>query len=91
VTQRDDVGALCPSREVTIKGKPGIPYIAETEVLLDRPTMRASGYVIADPKTWQQKTVLVNPVSITIRGVGGKVREEITAARDSTEGRTRNS
>ena len=47
-----------------------------------RRTMSASGYVTAD-----HKAVLVNPVSITIRGIGGKVLEEITAARDKAEGR----
>jgi hypothetical protein len=39
--------------------------------------MSASGYVTAEGKV-----VLVNSVSITIRGVNGKVLEEITAARD---------
>ena len=47
-----------------------------------RRTMRASGYITAEGKT-----VLVNPVSITIRGVGGKVLEEIQSARDNAEGR----
>ena len=47
-----------------------------------RRTMSASGYVTADGKT-----VLVNPVSITIHGVGGKVLEEIAVARGNAEGR----
>ena len=47
-----------------------------------RQTMYASGYVTAD-----QKAVLVNPVSITIRNVAGNVQEEILAARDKAEGR----
>ena len=29
-----------PSREVTIKGKPGVQYVAETEIVLDRPALR---------------------------------------------------
>jgi len=46
-----------------------------------RRTMHTSGYVVGE------KVVLVNPVSITITGAGGKVLEEITAARDTVEGR----
>ncbi|MCL2120048.1 MAG: hypothetical protein FWH27_16650, partial [Planctomycetaceae bacterium] len=52
-----------------------------------RTTMHASGYVTVDPKTGLEKVVLVNPVSITIRNVAGKVQEEILAARDKAEGR----
>jgi len=33
-------GAFRPSREVTIKGKPGVQYVAEAEVVLDRPVRR---------------------------------------------------
>jgi len=47
-----------------------------------RRIMSASGYVTADGKV-----VLVNPVSVTIHGIGGRVLEEITAARDSAVGR----
>jgi hypothetical protein len=33
-------GAFRESRNVTIKGKPGIQYVAETEIILDRPAQR---------------------------------------------------
>lgn len=33
-------GAFRPSREVTIKGKPGVQYVAETDIVLDRPATR---------------------------------------------------
>ena len=45
-------------------------------------TLGKGSYVTTDGKI-----VLVNPVSITISGVGGKVLKEILAARDNAEGR----
>jgi hypothetical protein len=38
--QMEREGVFCRSRGVTIKGKKGIQYVAETEVMLDRPARR---------------------------------------------------
>jgi len=43
-------GAFCSSRDVTIKGKPGVQYVAETEIVLDRPAMRkVDGRLVSFP------------------------------------------
>ena len=39
-TRLESEGAFRPSREVSIKGKPGVQYVAEAEVVLDRPVRR---------------------------------------------------
>ena len=36
----DAEGAFTRSRDVTIKGKPGVQYVCETEIILDRPAKR---------------------------------------------------
>jgi hypothetical protein len=38
--QLEAEGAFRPSRNVTIQGKPGVQYVAEAEIILDRPAKR---------------------------------------------------
>ena len=43
-------GAFHQSRSVTIKGKPGVQYVAETDIVLDRPaTSKVNGRVVSIP------------------------------------------
>jgi len=43
-------GEFHRSREVTIKGKPGVQYVAETDIVLDRPAIRrVDGQVVSIP------------------------------------------
>ena len=43
-------GAFRPSREVSIKGKSGVQYVAEVDVVLDRPaTSKVNGRVVSIP------------------------------------------
>jgi hypothetical protein len=68
VAQLDAEGAFCKSREVSIKGKPGIQYVAETEIVLDRPAMRSvNGRPVAVPGE-----------AITLRLVMARVVDPIT-------------
>ena len=57
-----------PSREVTIKGKPGVQYVAETEIVLDRPARRKV----------DGRFVLFPGAAITLRLVIAKVVDPVT-------------
>ena len=72
--QLEAEGAFNQCRKVTIKGKPGIQYIAETEIILDRPAKRKvdgrSVFVPGDP--------------LTLRLVMAKVVDPVTGKELST-------
>jgi len=72
--QLEAEGAFQPSRTVTIKGKKGIQYVAETEIILDRPARRKMG----------KRSVLVPGEAITLRLVIVKVVDPVTGKELST-------
>jgi hypothetical protein len=67
-------GMFRPSRNVTIKGKPGVQYVAETEIILDRPARRKDN----------GKSVPVPGEAITLRLVIAKVIDPVTGKELST-------
>ena len=56
------------SREVTIKGKPGMQYVAETEVVLDRPAQRRV----------ENRSVFIPGEALTLRLVIARVVDPVT-------------
>ena len=66
--QLESEGAFRRSREVTIKGKKGIQYVAETEMILDRPARRKVA----------GRSVLVPGEAIPLRLVMSKVVDFVT-------------
>jgi len=66
--QLEQEGAFRQSRNVTIKGKAGVQYVAETEMILDRPAKRKV----------DGRSVLVPGEAITLRLVIAKVVDPVT-------------
>ena len=67
-------GAFRRSREVTIQGKPGVQYVAETEIILDRPAKRKV----------DGRSVMVPGEAISLRLVIAKVVDCVTQKELST-------
>ena len=66
--QLETEGAFQRRRKVTIKGKPGVQYVAETEIILDRPARRKVA----------GRSVPVPGKAITLRLVIAKVVDPVT-------------
>jgi len=66
--QLEAEGAFQQSRNVTIKGKPGVQYVAETEIVLDRPARRKD----------DGRSVVVPGDAITLRLAMAKVVDPVT-------------